>query len=368
MENKKEKSKTEEKKSDHDEKHEKKEHVKIDNDPDKKIDVKGNPWILASIILGVVVIILLVMMFNGTSFSSTSISSDEAGEKVTEFLNTRTGGGVEFVSSEEEGELYKVTVSYQNQEVPVYITKDGAHFIQGVIPIDEVMGDEGTDNVDNNKQQQPPQNNIPKLDKPEVELFVMSYCPFGTQAEKGIIPVYELLGDKIDSNIRFVYYAMHGEDEVTENLNQYCIQKEQNDKYLDYLTCFLDEGDGEGCIDEVKINKAKLKSCTSKADKEFDITKNLEDTDSYLSGKFPMFNTDLEANQKYEVGGSPTLVINGVQASSGRDSASYLKVICEAFNEPPEECNEELSSASPSPGFGFDSTSTTGATADATCG
>ena len=39
----------------------------------------------------------------------------------------------------------------------------------------------------------------PKKEKPEVELFVMSHCPFGTQIEKGMLPVARLLGDKIIS-------------------------------------------------------------------------------------------------------------------------------------------------------------------------
>ena len=43
---------------------------------------------------------------------------------------------------------------------------------------------------------------VPKSDKPLVELFVMAYCPYGTQAEKGLIPVIELLGDKIDASIK----------------------------------------------------------------------------------------------------------------------------------------------------------------------
>ncbi|MBU3941884.1 MAG: hypothetical protein KKF74_03150, partial [Nanoarchaeota archaeon] len=49
---------------------------------------------------------------------------------------------------------------------------------------------------------------MPKKDKPEVELFVMSHCPYGTQIEKGMLPVARLLGDKIDFNIRFCSYAM----------------------------------------------------------------------------------------------------------------------------------------------------------------
>ena len=60
-----------------------------------------------------------------------------------------------------------------------------------------------------------------------------------------------------------------------------------------------------------------------------------------------------EANAKSNnIGGSPTLVINGVQSSAGRDSASYLTGICAAFNTPPAECSQKVSSAAPSAGFG----------------
>ena len=71
-----------------------------------------------------------------------------------------------------------------------------------------------------------------KADKPKVELFVMSHCPYGTQAEKGMIPVVELLKDKISFEVKFVDYAMHGKKELDEQLRQYCIQKEQKAKFL----------------------------------------------------------------------------------------------------------------------------------------
>ncbi len=47
----------------------------------------------------------------------------------------------------------------------------------------------------------------------------MSYCPYGTQAEKGILPVVALLGDKIDFKLRTVHYVLHGDKEDLENKN-----------------------------------------------------------------------------------------------------------------------------------------------------
>jgi len=85
---------------------------------------------------------------------------------------------------------------------------------------------------------------LPKTDKPTIDLFVMSYCPYGVQAEQAMLPVMELLGDEADINIRFVYYAMHDWTEIEENTRQYCIQKEEPDKYIDYLSCFVGESSG----------------------------------------------------------------------------------------------------------------------------
>jgi len=197
-----------------------------------------------------------------------------------------------------------------------------------------------------------------KKEVPTVELFVMSHCPYGTQMEKGILPVVGLLGDNIDFEVKFVYYAMHGEVEVWEQASQYCIQRDQKDLYLDYLTCFLEDGDSERCILETGVDTGKLDSCVEEIDSQFDIAANYADQSSWLSGRYPLFNTNLEDNEKYGVGGSPTLVINGVTASVGRDPASLLDAICTGFSEKPEECDKVLPSTGFNPGFGFDESET----------
>ncbi len=204
-----------------------------------------------------------------------------------------------------------------------------------------------------------------KLATPTVEAFVMSHCPFGTQIEKGLLPVVELLGDKIDFEIKFCDYAMHGEKEVLEQLQQYCIQEEQNDVFIDYLTCFLEAEDSEGCLDTANVDKTKLATCASATDAKFKLTAALEDK-TLWKGNFPPFTIYQEDVDKYSISGSPTLVINGVTSSSSRDPASLLKTICTGFDEKPEECDEVLSTANPSSGFGFSETAAP-ATA-ATCG
>lgn len=207
---------------------------------------------------------------------------------------------------------------------------------------------------------------VQKTDKPVVEVFVMSHCPYGTQIEKGIIPVVKTLGDKIDFQLKFVNYAMHGEKEIKEQITQYCVEKEYSkDMMIQYLECFLEDSDSPRCVEELSLNQEILDSCFDEVDSEYKIMEDFADQSTWM-GTFPSFSLHEEDNIKYGVRGSPTLIINGATPSAGRDSKSILEAVCFAFKEAPEECNTELSSASPSPGFGY--TETTGNTVDAGCG
>ncbi len=194
----------------------------------------------------------------------------------------------------------------------------------------------------------PPTPEVPKSDNPEAHAFVMSYCPYGLQFMKAYVPVIELLGEKADLQVNFVHYIMHEEKEATENTRMYCIQKEQREKFTDYLRCFVEDGNYEGCITEVGIDSAKLETCMQAADSEFEITKNLQES----TERFPPYMVDAVLAQLYGVGGSPTFGINGQQVQVSRSPEAIKQAICSAFNTPPEECSQTLSSASEAPGFG----------------
>jgi len=203
-----------------------------------------------------------------------------------------------------------------------------------------------------------------KSDKPEVKLFVMSYCPYGLQAQKAMLPVMELLGDKADIEIAFVNYIMHGEKEIDENLVQYCIQEEQNDKFIAYASCFTASGDSDSCLSQVGVNIDALNSCVSATDEAFKITEGFNDKSTWLSGRYPKFLVQDDLNTQYGVSGSPTLIINGKQAQpASRSPEAFKQAVCGAFNNPPEECSQALSDAPASSGIGGG----TGSDTDASC-
>ena len=240
--------------------------------------------------------------------------------------------------------------------MPIYTTTTGEHIIvpgMGIVNKEEVLKQMEEAKATEQAQAQA-EANIAKSDKPKVEVFVMSHCPYGTQMEKGLIPVIETLKDKADIQIKFVDYAMHGKKEVDEELNQYCINKEEPEKYLPYLKCFLEDGNGSRCLAEQKINTTTLASCVSQTDTEYKITELFNDKSTWSGGTYPQFNIYKAENELYGVQGSPTTVINGVLVSSmPRDSKGILDKVCSVFNTAPEECNTELSSTSPSSGFGW---------------
>lgn len=283
-------------------------------------------WRNISILFGVLFIGILIFTIsvNKRCTGNVVLSGEEVGKKLVGYLNTIADDTVSYVSYEDLGSLYEIVVEYKGNAIPVYATKDGNYWIQGVSKITSTA-----------TTQKPSSKQVEKSDKPLVELFVMSYCPYGLQAEKGIIPVFEKLGNKIDAKIRFVHYTMHGQKEDEENYRQICIREEQGSKYYDYLKCFIGSGDYLQCLNNAGIDKNKLDDCIKNRASNY-------------------YKEDSSLSQKYGVEGSPTLVINGVKVSSGRSPAAYLQTICSAFVNPPTECKENLSTVTYSPGFGYE--------------
>ena len=189
---------------------------------------------------------------------------------------------------------------------------------------------------------------VVKSDKPVANAFVMSYCPYGLQFLKAYVPVIELLGDKADVQVNFVHYIMHGEKEMLENTQMYCIQKEQKDKFTAYLRCFVEAGDSAGCVTKAGVDSAKLDACSSALDTEFDIKK----TFSESTGNYPAYPVDATLAAQYGVGGSPTFILNGAEVSVSRSAEAIKQAICAAFNSPPTECSQTLSSSAEAAGLG----------------
>jgi|GEM_PF-1072590 len=254
--------------------------------------------------------------------------------------------------------LYQLSIAVSdNQPIVAAISQDGQRFYPQILNIADYQSATPEASV----------SAAPKANKPTVELFVMSYCPYGTQMEKGILPVVKALGDKLDFQVKFVDYAMHGDKEIKENLRQYCLQQQSAVKYQSYLQCFDATGDNAGCLTQSQVDQSALSACVSQTDAQYQITAAAVDQNQWTTS-FPPFNIQHADNVKYAVQGSPTLVVNGETVTSSRDSASLAKVLCQAFIDSarPAACNQSFSSVTPGPGFGTAAASGDSAAACAT--
>ena len=183
---------------------------------------------------------------------------------------------------------------------------------------------------------------------PTLEAFVVSYCPYGLQMEKGILPAYELLNGKANFKIRFID-PMHGQTETDEDNRQMCI-REETKQFWPYLQCFVDKGEGSesACMKEVGIDESKINDCmANRAEGYFE-------TDSQI------------ADQYGGVTGSPTTFIDGKEVQIyPRSPQDVLNAVCNAFTDKPSECSQKLDSSNPSAGFGLGTSSSSSA---ASCG
>ena len=206
-----------------------------------------------------------------------------------------------------------------------------------------------------------------KSDVPQVDLYIMAFCPYGIRAYDAFKPAFELLNDEINFSIDYIIYpqfaksmrdrgysdytwekyctdeaetycSMHGIGEVNEDVRQRCIQKYQPDKLFNYMSLIsadyaLNKVSASN-IDSLwefyaktaNVDVAKVNSCVN-------------------SEKFDLLDEQLALTEANSVAGSPTAIINGVDYSGARTSDGFKSAICSAFNSAPELCSTALSTA-----------------------
>ncbi len=299
-------------------------------------NMRQNPWILSTFVLGVLVLILIIGSFSG-KLTGNVVSGNSAGQQMLDYFNSNGVQNLTIKSVDEVSGVYKVNFDYQGAVVPYYVTKDGRY--AGSLSLLD------TSSANSDSQTQTPKD-IPKSNRPVVELYVFTYCPYGLQMEKAMVPVAKLLGDKIDFKIRQIG-AMHGEFEKIEAERQLCIEKNYPNKYLDYLVAFAEDTSIGACKGDATCLTSKLSSLYSK----FGIDANKINSCMSADGD-KLYNAELSNSESKGVSGSPTIIINGVETSLSRSPDAVKTAICAAFNTSPSECSQKLSTSQASAGFG----------------
>jgi hypothetical protein len=315
-------------------------------------------WLVAGILLVVIIVLGVLLGVKGNmnlgsynlAWSKIKImNTADAQKKVSDYINNEVLAGkttAEISDIKEQNGVYIFKVTVQGQSFDSYMSIDGS------LLFPEGMAMTSATNANTNTSAE-----IPKTEKPTAYLFTMSYCPYGNEAEKAMKPVVDLLKDKATIEPHYVIYgnyasnkgaaaedycldstekycSMHGVEELKENVRELCIYRDQKDKFWSYIekvnanctvkniaTCW------EQQAVEAGINAATVKTCEA------------DEAETLLA-------KEVELNTRYDISGSPSLVINDTESKASRSAEGYKTAICSGFTTEPAECSQDLSSAS----------------------
>lgn len=180
---------------------------------------RENPWIVASIVLGIVTLVLLINDFTslGTSVTGASVvvaDKDQVEAKVLDFINSQSDVPVQIASTETESGLYKITILYQGQQVPLYVTMDGKNVIQGLASFDDLLaqgainGNTDTGTTDGEVVKDVSIDDDPMKGDKNAKVTIVEFsdfqCPFCEKFYSETLP--SLLKEYVDTGkVRLVY-------------------------------------------------------------------------------------------------------------------------------------------------------------------
>ena len=188
--------------------------------------------------------------------------------------------------------------------------------------------------------------------KPQIDFFVMSYCPYGNQAEEGVEPVYQLLKDKALFKPHYVIYenyggggpnycidnnklcSMHGIQELNQDARELCVNKYTGiGKWFEFVlamnkACSAANADTcwEAVAKSLSLDVDKIKTCQEKE-------------------AVALLTAEKTLGDTLKVSGSPTIFVDGDSYNGGRTPQAYKTALCAKFTTPPTECSTTLAGA-----------------------
>ncbi len=172
----------------------------------------------------------------------------------------------------------------------------------------------------------------------DLQLFVMSQCPYGTMALNSMEEVLEAFeDDDISFDVHYIatemedgtFQSLHGQPEVDENIRQLCAKKyyETDNKYMEYIWCRNED-----------ISSEEWENCAFKADMSTDKIKACSEGDEGAE----LLAEDIKIAQELKISASPSWIANNKYQFSGIDAETIKLQFCE-HNPDLEGCGEELS-------------------------
>jgi 2-hydroxychromene-2-carboxylate isomerase len=172
-------------------------------------------------------------------------------------------------------------------------------------------------------------------DRVRVDLYVMSMCPYGVQAENAFAPVVEKLGPALDLRIEYIageeggkLVSLHDEPEVKGDIAQLCALKIAPDRGFRMILCQNKSpreipGNWEQCAKEVGLDVEAMRRCYTTAEGQ------------------DLLRASSKRAEAAKAEGSPTIHIAGKAYEGRRRGGDMLRAICaELAGAKPAACTE----------------------------
>ena len=317
--------------------------------PKKKIN-----W--GAIVYWAMAVILIASIFtNGFNVKNFLFQTpaDKIATKAMKFINENlltpdTTASLVSASRIKDSGLYKITIKIKEQTFDSYITGDNKLFFPEAMDVKTVADQAKAAQAETTKAAE-----IPQAANPDITLYVMSFCPYGNQAEDTIAPVIKLLNGKANIKLGYVIYSdyaknaggkaadfcldeaekycsMHGINEINQDIREICVQKYSPEKLWNFVD-LVNKGSDPQTIEEkwegfaktAGIDVKKIKTCQKSEGEK-------------------LLAQEVAMNQQYGIESSPTLLINGVIYQGDRTTEGYKQAICKSFVTAPAECQTVL--------------------------
>ncbi len=174
-----------------------------------------------------------------------------------------------------------------------------------------------------------------------VDFYVMSYCPYGNQAEEALQPVFETMKKDVAFNPRYVIYSqyprppgdanycidadknycsMHGIQEANQDIRELCVNKYYGtDAFFGFALAMNDQ-----------CSASNADSCWQNVAKSIGLDVN-EISKCQADEGLSLVAKEKNDGDVLGVRGSPQVFINGQEYNGARTAAGYQQAICNAF-------------------------------------
>ncbi len=278
---------------------------------------------------------VLKQMFIAATLRSVDISTDE-GKKLVGELGITVVPAYIFEP--------KVTTSYTwetNTRIQSAFERKGNYYKLS----DDATGASWFVSAEARKKYQDAIGLSPGDNKPQVDFFVMSYCPYGNQAEEAIAGAYDILGDKAAYIPHYVIYenyggggpnyclengqycSMHGIQELNQDIRELCVYKSLGaGKYFAFVKAMnkkCSAQNADSCWTAVASDLGLDTKAISQCEKDEGLA---------------LVKKEKELNKVLKVSGSPTVFVEGDQFNGARTASGFASALCGKFSQAPAEC------------------------------